>query len=163
MKHLLADFLIAFFFLVILSVVLPISLEVVNKISGKTIVDWRSYVELARTDPWGRGLPVTGMLVTTLIPTFLHFCLMVFLLPPSMTFPKWWHWMKERFESGEISGDSHELARWGELWSLVGLVVFTLSVVGGCFYGLSSLLAFFHLPVGGLLYELAIACGDWVT
>jgi len=33
---------------------------------------WQEYAMLARDDPWGKGIMVTLMLVTTLIPTLLH-------------------------------------------------------------------------------------------
>jgi hypothetical protein len=45
-------------------------LSVTKHIAAQT--DWRMYAQLARDDAWGKGIMVTMMLVTTLIPTLLH-------------------------------------------------------------------------------------------
>jgi hypothetical protein len=40
-----------------------------------TQTNWQEYAVWARDDPWGKGIMVTLMLVTTLIPTLLHILL----------------------------------------------------------------------------------------
>jgi hypothetical protein len=42
---------------------------------GMAQFDWKSQIDLARSDPVGQGILVTGMLATTLVPTVIHLTL----------------------------------------------------------------------------------------
>jgi hypothetical protein len=75
--ELLADFLIAAILLVLLAALLPLGLELVNLglsaiRSDAEPIRWTANLEAAARDPGGAGLMVIGMLVTTLVPTFIH-------------------------------------------------------------------------------------------
>lgn len=76
-----ADFIIAVLFMLILVLLLPvgaIGLDALytNAIDANTGLtpqtQWQDYAVWARDEPWGKGIMVTLMLVTTLIPTLLH-------------------------------------------------------------------------------------------
>lgn len=72
----LLDFIAAISFMILLCILLPLGAELLDWIyAGKAETGWRDYALWARNDPWGQGLMVTLMLVTTLIPTLLHILL----------------------------------------------------------------------------------------
>ncbi len=50
---------------------LPLILKTFHSILGITGIDLRSYIELAKLDPFGKGLGITGMLCSILIPTLI--------------------------------------------------------------------------------------------
>ena len=75
------DFTVAMLFMLALSLLLPAGaialdslyagwMDVNTGVPAQT--GWQDYALWARDDPWGKGLMVTLMLVTTLIPTLLH-------------------------------------------------------------------------------------------
>jgi hypothetical protein len=67
------DFAAAALFFLVLSVILPNSIELVNillQASGGAPFEWRSFASRAATAPWTEGLIVTGILLTSLVPTF---------------------------------------------------------------------------------------------
>jgi hypothetical protein len=73
--ELLADFLIAALLLVSLAVLLVMGSELMTQLVNpfaNSRVPWESVLSAFQAKPWGTGLIVTGMLITTLIPTFLH-------------------------------------------------------------------------------------------
>jgi hypothetical protein len=73
--HVVADIVAAGAFFAILAVSLPALLQLANRgfdALGWPLVEWSVYLDAARKDPFGAGLLVTGMLLTTLIPTILH-------------------------------------------------------------------------------------------
>jgi len=58
-----------------LVVLLPNGIEIINavlSITGRAPFDWRDIVTRANEAPFSEGLFVIGMLVTTLVPTFIH-------------------------------------------------------------------------------------------
>lgn len=75
------DFLAAVAFMLALCLLLPAGAELLDRLYAGHLdvetglaaqTDWRTYAVLARDEPWGKGIMVTMMLVTTLIPTLLH-------------------------------------------------------------------------------------------
>lgn len=73
--HVVADVILAGLFLVLLALMLPAILQGANTAFaafGWPLIEWPLYLQTARDDPLGKGLLVTGMLATTLIPTVLH-------------------------------------------------------------------------------------------
>ena len=73
--NLLIDTVIAFACLTFLAFALPFAIEAFNAaiaVAGIPQVEWRSLLETARRAPFTEGLMVTGMLITTLLPTVVH-------------------------------------------------------------------------------------------
>lgn len=113
---------------------------------------WAHIAINARDDPWGAGLPVTLMLVTTLVPTLLHIAcgtiaLSLHFFLPGQTFVKEINRMNDR--SSPTFGnaiDGHYLTIKLFCGAFAGLVPF------GCWIAL-----FFWAPnwVGTALYSLA--------
>jgi len=59
-----------------LVVLLPNGIEVINavlSVTGRAPFDWQDVVQRANAAPFSEGLFVIGMLITTLLPTFIHF------------------------------------------------------------------------------------------
>lgn len=89
---LLFDLVLAFWFLIGLTVALVFTLESLNQLlpSTETLFPWQSYVEQARSQPLGVGFFVVFMLYSTLIPTVLHIGLGLYsLLFSIQPFRKW--------------------------------------------------------------------------
>lgn len=80
-RDIVADLALGVLFMLALCVLLPISIELVNSFymsyDKAAFFDWQQLARDARDDPWGEGLMVTLMLVTTLIPTFIHIILAI--------------------------------------------------------------------------------------
>ncbi len=58
-----------------LVVLLPNGIEIINAVlslTGRAAFDWRDIVLRANQAPFSEGLFVIGMLITTLVPTFIH-------------------------------------------------------------------------------------------
>ena len=73
--ELVLDVAVAALCLTFLALAAPALLEAAGRLSqslGGPRVVWRDFVSVAVDDPLGKGIFVTGMLATTLIPTFLH-------------------------------------------------------------------------------------------
>ena len=70
-----ADLAAAIVLFLALVVLLPNGIEVINAVlslAGRAEFDWRDIVLRANEAPLSEGLFVLGMLVTTLVPTFVH-------------------------------------------------------------------------------------------
>jgi len=70
-----ADLAAALVLFLALVVLLPNGIEIINAIlslAGRAEFDWRDIVVRANEAPLSEGLFVLGMLVTTLVPTFVH-------------------------------------------------------------------------------------------
>ncbi len=70
--ELIIDLLAAALFLTALAILLPVVFELWNRIAFGAHVDWVQMANDALRDPFGVGLLVTGMLVTTFLPTLIH-------------------------------------------------------------------------------------------
>ena len=75
--EIIGDIVFALACLVGLAFFLPLTVEAVNGLLelGETRLNWEKYVEDAWRDPWGEGIAGVLMLVSTLVPTFLHVAL----------------------------------------------------------------------------------------
>ncbi|WGZ93803.1 MAG: hypothetical protein QJT81_18760 [Candidatus Thiothrix putei] len=78
------DFGVAVLFMLALCLLLPAGAIVLDSLYAGWVdvksgvpaqTGWQEYAVWARDDPWGKGIMVTLMLVTTLIPTLLHILL----------------------------------------------------------------------------------------
>lgn len=78
------DFGVAVLFMLALCLLLPAGAMVLDSLYAGWVdvksgvpaqTGWQEYAVWARDDPWGKGIMVTLMLVTTLIPTLLHILL----------------------------------------------------------------------------------------
>lgn len=70
------DLLAAFLFLAVLAALLPTGFGLFDSVPAfQGAFDWRALLLAARDDPFGAGLPVTLMLLSTLVPTLLHLTL----------------------------------------------------------------------------------------
>jgi len=58
--------------LVSMAALLPFAAEVVNRLTGDTLLDWERYAVHAILYPWSEGLAVTVMLLSTLLWTGVH-------------------------------------------------------------------------------------------
>jgi len=70
-----ADLLAAIVLFLGLVILLPNGIEVINavlSVTGRPAFDWRQVVLSANEAPFSEGLFVIGMLLTTLLPTFVH-------------------------------------------------------------------------------------------
>ncbi len=80
-SHGLADLLFALLFLATLALALAFGMESYNQYavwrSGETVYDLRVFVGEAAEKPWTEGFWLTAMLLSTLVPTFLHFALLL--------------------------------------------------------------------------------------
>ena len=66
------------FCLVALALALPLAIEGMNSLIsllGGAPIDWRAMLATARAAPFTEGLMVTGMVLTTLLPTLIHLAL----------------------------------------------------------------------------------------
>jgi hypothetical protein len=69
---LIVDIVASIIFVIALTVILPIGLELVDLlllVFGRDSFDWRSAADQAVQSPWSEGLFVTGMLLTPLVPS----------------------------------------------------------------------------------------------
>ena len=157
--HIFLDVVLATIFLFLLAAVLPFVLEGLNQIFGWVVVNWREYLAKASSDPLGEGLVVTGMLVTTLIPTFLHLCVMVGILICSLVPRRIWVDLQGSLKRNISGKDVPAWDRWREYFVIVSVVLGSIASVLGIFYGLYCLLEWAHVPLGQWLKDWALYCG----
>lgn len=157
--HLVRDFVLAVVFLVALAVALAAVFalwsEVLRVTGFSAGLPWRDYLQAARNDPFGGGLGVTLMLVSTLVPTFLHFAATFFALAlPSIG----WLWgPKTDAETlkAPLGRSALTLATLGSV--MVSFGALTIAVVGT-----HTLLAAVDGGLGHGLARLAEGTGDLV-
>jgi len=143
---LLIDLICALGFMLILVLLFPSLIEWSNYlVNTKAIVDWRSMAETAINDPWGKGLMVTMMLITTLLPTFLHFFLALLVISIQLLFGQ--SLAKFLKKAGESTLIPMLAAIWIEAYCcFVFLIMFLL------YSGWQKISTF---PIGEWLYQVA--------
>ncbi len=145
----LSDLIMAIIFMLALVLVLPAVVEWFNYLYGlfdpTANVDWRSYAQAALSQPFGKGLMVTTMLISTLIPTLLHVMLGLFAFLINSLFGK--RLAKYLRDVGEVSWKASLAAIWVQLYFYFVLII-TIIVI----YLFKQIL---HLPIGQWLYNWA--------
>ncbi len=147
-----ADAILAVVFLLLFCVFLPaigLGLDTLYShwhnakgISAQT--NWRDYVVVAALYPWGKGLMITSMLFSTLLPTFLHLLLASSaIVIHALQGEKLAAFLQKYPPESKI----HNLI--ASLW-LYGYVLLALGLLIGFFWLATTL---WHLPVAQWLYQ----------
>lgn len=161
---LLADIAAALFFVVALAALIPLGLELADRVLllfGRETFDWRALAERTVRSPWDEGLFVTGMLLTPLVPSIANLTLglvamLVPLLPGAkraagdladqQTAPP------DEAEAQRVAATVHRSRLW---------YVPALALVLALFAGLSVALYRTATPVPELLHALALCSTAW--
>jgi hypothetical protein len=155
--HAAADLIAALVLLAGLAFLLPFVLQGTNLVFDWPAIEWWDYLAAARRAPFGEGLFVTGMLFSTLLPTAVHFLILMF----ALLFPQP-VWLRARWLDWLTAPEPALIQKLG----VVG--VFTVSVAAS--WGLLVLFGFtvyavllaFGADLGTLLAELALWAGGLV-
>ncbi len=138
--------------MILICLLIPAGAELLNALFSYVApgvqFDWRSLAESARDYPWSKGLMVTLMVLSTLVPTVIHIVLALlavmlqsFMGAPIVGFLKQYN-----------SRESHFY-----LFGAAGLLTLYSVVIVISFYSLYWVGAWFsHLEVAELLYSLTM-------
>ena len=143
-KHLLLDAILALLFFFGLLLALPPLIDGYNWLCSFTSlppIHWRELALQARDDPWGTGILVTLMLLSTLIPTLLHL-LMAGLALGGRGLALGWFARGMQKNSMYVLG----LAIW--------LGVLAVAILAVCYWLWQALSAWAGLDIAGALYNL---------
>lgn len=162
-SHGLFDGLAAVALLAAMALALPAFIQVLNgllAVAGFAPVEWWVYLDDARAEPFGKGLFVTGMLLSTLLPTAAHalalgFCLV---LPA----PNLWHrgGRTTRLYDLLTKPEPTVIDRlFASVWLLGGLLV-AWAVLIVTVIVLEALVWSMHLPFGTCLADMAQIVGQ---
>ena len=143
-KHLLMDGILALLFFFGLLLALPPFIDGYNWLCSFTSlppIDWRELALQARDDPWGTGILVTLMLLSTLIPTLLHLLMAGLALGGRGLFLAY-------FARGMQHSSIYvfTLAIW--------LGVLAVAIPAACYWLWQALSAWLRLDITGALYNL---------
>ena len=143
-KHLLLDAILALLFFFGLLLALPPFIDGYNWLCSFTSlppIDWRELALQARDDPWGAGILVTLMLLSTLIPTLLHLLMAGLALGGRGLFLGY-------FARGMQQNSMYVfgLAIW--------LGVLAVAILAACYWLWQYLSAWLRLDITGALYNL---------
>ena len=161
LAHIAADLILALFFFVAMAFALGLAFESYDLYANLQAVDMLSkadqtgYAETLRDDPLGAGLWVTLMLITTLIPTVIHFGMVVGAILPATLLPD--HHRQALAEKLMALGETpppvkttdretwaatiRESAKFaaGYRWRMLWGVVLSCGLIAVIFYGLGQL------------------------
>jgi hypothetical protein len=161
--HISADLLLALLFFIAMAAALGFAFEAYDLYAGLDAVALledtangrTGYIETLRADPLGSGLWVTLMLFTTLIPTIIHFAMVIGAIlpatllpdakraalaanldqldeaPPPRKTPEREHWQHTITQAAKFAA--------GYRWRSVGVVFLTFALLAGLGYGLSKI------------------------
>ena len=158
--HTIFDVAAAGFFLIALAVALPILFQFVNlAFAGFDLppVEWWLYLAAARRDPLGEGFMVTAMLLTTLLPTAMHFLAMTFalLLPAPTLWGRVGAWLYDRLTKPAPSLlERLAVASW-----LLGIVLVSWSILVLAGLALEAVIWSWVSPFGTCLADAAQRAG----
>jgi hypothetical protein len=166
---LLIDIAAAIIFVVSLTVLLPIGLELVDtflSVFGRDSFDWRIAAAQAVASPWDEGLFVTGMLLTPLVPTLVALTTGFVSLAAPLT-PGARAVMDsspgEEEEGEEETGPDDDQIRaasrtvyLSRLWYAPALLI-SIGVFLGIWWGLAAS----DLPIADFLYNLSLCATVW--
>ncbi|MEL6476331.1 MAG: hypothetical protein AAFR17_03315 [Pseudomonadota bacterium] len=158
----LLDIGLAFLCLILLAAILPNAIALANLVLPEPGVDWDERAAQAVRDPFGAGFMVSGMLLTTLVPTAIHLWdgLRGVLVAPFKGHPE----IAERLEAWPGRKGFNDLDL--EARAVIAIRVVTLRnlVVGLIAAVMIAALgaAVFHIPgsPGLFLYDVAL-CATW--
>jgi hypothetical protein len=160
------DLLIAGLCLILLAMLLPNVIELANLALyslGWPVVEWLSLLDSARDAPFTKGIFVTGMLATTLLPTVLHLCcgMWALLLGLRRDTTKLAQLIPDDGSDFKVPDDKHKIIdaikRRG-FWLLPASVLIVLAL-GGLYHVVFNLLL--HQSAGGFLADLAVCSTVW--
>ena len=145
-KHLLWDTALALLFFFGLLLALPPFIDGCNWLFSHIApllppIDWRELALQARDDPWGAGILVTLMLLSTLIPTLLHL-LMAGVALGGHGLALGWFARGMQHSSMYVFG----LAIWAGILTVLALAA--------CHWTIRAFIALFNLDITGKLYNL---------
>ncbi len=154
------DILIALACLLALVLLIPNTIELAN-LALPTPINWIDPATDALADPFGAGLLTTGMLLSTLVPTFLHITAGIGAIASSLAFVD--------FRNAVVvdlrSGGAFTLAKRNRAWRAVVLRRLWLFPAGLLIGGLAALLywlgSLLFGPIGQTLFNLAICATAW--
>ena len=143
-KHLLLDAILALLFFFGLLLALPPLIDGYNWLCSFTSlppINWRELALQARDDPWGAGILVTLMLLSTLIPTLLHLLMAGLALGGRGLFLGY-------FARGMQQNSMYVfgLAIWAGILTVLALAA--------CHWTIRAFIALFNLDITGKLYNL---------
>lgn len=142
------DGLAALGFMLALVLVLPLGIEFMNSLVDGAELDWRAMAVDAAADPWGQGLMVTGMVLTTLLPTFLHVVTGLFAVGI--------HGAAGRWLADQLEGDpAHPGSRVGPAIGALWTTLYVALLGAGVVLLIAGVLWLLDLRVACRLYELA--------
>lgn len=154
--HVALDAGLAVVFLVGLAVVLPAGMALYSHailaVGAEAGFPWRDYLGAAGAEPWGAGLAVTAMLVTTLVPTLLHTAAVGF----ALVLPTFGHlWPDETVDPSAIHRLGYAVSTTASI-----LASFALLLVLGV--AIHAFIAALFGGFGTSLAAIAEASGAWV-
>lgn len=152
------DFIAAMIILVCLAATLTFSIEIFNHIiirSNSAYVNWIGRYNAFMHDPLGDGILITGMLITTIIPTFLHMVIglsaIFFMWTPEV------RWLADSIPFNKKLATQEDLSvefkdkivrnvRYVRLWYVPASVIVAI-IMGGIisFFGILTNKPLFHL------------------
>jgi hypothetical protein len=161
---LLVDIAAAIVFVVSLTVLLPIGLELVDtflSVFGRDSFEWRNAAAQAVASPWDEGLFVTGMLLTPLVPTLVALTTGFVSLAAPLT-PGARTAIDSIPEDEETEPDDSQIRAvsrtvyLSRLWYAPALLI-SLGVFLGIWWGLAAS----NLPIADFLYNLSLCSTVW--
>lgn len=164
----LSNILAALLFVLLLTVLLPVSLEAVDQllsIFGRDSFDWRSVALQAVEAPWDEGLFVTGMLLTPLVPCIAHLTIGLAAIFAPFT-------PRASALRGETAGETPGVADHNnpaDTQNRLAMIVYisrlwyipSLAISLGIFAGICGVFYLSQLPVADSLHSLALCSTSW--
>ncbi|MEZ4629561.1 MAG: hypothetical protein R2880_02380 [Deinococcales bacterium] len=95
------------------------------------------------------------MLISTLIPTLLHFFLALIAL--CLPYYPWYTWLVESLS--KEGNPRSNISAWWEAFLLTATGILPLLILVSALFGLRELIAFSFEPVGEMLYAVAMWAG----
>lgn len=160
--EIIADIAIALICLFLLAALIPNVIELFNLILPAPF-DWIGTATDALADPFGAGLLTTGMLLSTLVPTFIHVTAGIGALGAGFAYTDFCAAVARDLASDAVMdiplrSRAIRALMWHRLWLIpASLVVLALSM--GFYY----LLSWVTGPIGQLLFDWSICATAWAT
>jgi hypothetical protein len=162
--RLLFDLAFAFASLCLLAIILSNTVEITNRLSATLdwpTIAWRNLLHQAVDAPFSQGLFVTGMLLTTLVPTLLHIIAGLF-----GVFAVWTFGAREvaTLIPDDPAADMLPSAQQRVAWLLIRRRLWLIPATLCCLplvAFLAAILSIFTGPIGLFLADLALCGTSW--